>query len=151
MGGRPVLPPLSAEARLGMWDRNDWPESLDPEEHKRRSVYIFAKRQFPYPMFKTFDAPEASTSCGRRDVTTVAPQALTLLNSEFMLRSAQSFAARLAMESDPRRKADLAWELALARPPDTQEREAAVKMLARAGPEEFGLMLFNLNEFVYVD
>ena len=151
MGGRPVLPPLSAEARLGMWDRNDWPESLDPEEHKRRSVYVFAKRQFPYPMFKTFDAPDASASCGRRDVTTVAPQALTLLNSEFMLRSARSFAARLAVESDPRRKAELAWELALARPPDTQEREAAVKMLAQAGPEEFGLMLFNLNEFVYVD
>ena len=150
-GGRPVLPPLSAEARLGMWDRNDWPESLDPAEHKRRSVYIFAKRQFPYPMFKTFDAPDAAASCGRRDVTTVAPQALTLLNSEFMLRSAQSFADRLAGESDPRRKADLAWELALARPPEPQEREAAVKMLARAGPEEFGLMLFNLNEFVYVD
>ena len=151
MGGRPVLPPLSAEARLGMWDRNDWPESLDPEEHKRRSVYIFAKRQFPYPMFKTFDAPDASASCGRRDVTTVAPQALTLLNSEFMLRSAQSFAARLAVEDDPLRKADLAWELALSRPPDAEEREAAVKMLAQAGPEEFGLMLFNLNEFVYVD
>lgn len=151
MGGRPVLPPLSAEARLGMWDRNDWPESLDPEEHKRRSVYIFAKRQFPYPMFKTFDAPDASASCGRRDVTTVAPQALTLLNSEFMLRSAQSFAARLAVEDDPLRKADLAWELALSRLPDAEEREAAVKMLAQAGPEEFGLMLFNLNEFVYVD
>lgn len=151
MGGRPVLPPLSAEARLGMWDRNDWPESLDPEEHKRRSVYIFAKRQFPYPMFKTFDAPDASASCGRRDVTTVAPQALTLLNSEFMLRSAQSFAARLAAENDPLRKAALAWELALSRPPDAEEREAAVKMLAQAGPEEFSLMLFNLNEFVYVD
>ena len=151
MGGRPVLPPLSAEARLGMWDRNDWPESLDPEEHKRRSVYIFAKRQFPYPMFKTFDAPDASASCGRRDVTTVAPQALTLLNSEFMLRSAQSFAARLAVQDDPRRKVDLAWELALSRPPDAEEREAAVKMLAEAGPEEFCLMLFNLNEFVYVD
>ena len=151
MGGRPVLPPLSAEARLGMWDRNDWPESLDPEEHKRRSVYIFAKRQFPYPMFKTFDAPDASASCGRRDVTTVAPQALTLLNSEFMLRSAQSFAARLAAENDPLRKVDLAWELALSRPPDMQERGAAVKMLAEAGPEEFSLMLFNLNEFVYVD
>lgn len=151
MGGRPVLPPLSAEARLGMWDRNDWPESLDPEEHKRRSVYIFAKRQFPYPMFKTFDAPDASASCGRRDVTTVAPQALTLLNSEFMLRSAQSFAARLAAENDPLCKVDLAWELALSRPPDMQERGAAVKMLAEAGPEEFSLMLFNLNEFVYVD
>lgn len=151
MGGRPVLPPLSAEARLGMWDRNDWPESLDPEEHKRRSVYIFSKRQFPYPMFKTFDAPDAAASCGRRDVTTVAPQALTLLNSAFMLRSAQSFAERLAGESDPRRKADLAWELALARSPEPQEREATVKMLAQAGPEEFGLMLFNLNEFVYVD
>ena len=30
MGGRAVLPPLSAEERLGMWDKDDWPESLDP-------------------------------------------------------------------------------------------------------------------------
>lgn len=151
MGGRPVLPPLSEEERLGMWDRDDWPESLDPSEHERRSVYIFAKRQFPYPMFKTFDAPDPAVSCGRRAVTTVAPQALTLLNSEFMLRSARALAQRLEADPTAEQMVDRAWDLAFSRPPEADEREHALEMLARAGSEEFSLMLFNLNEFVYID
>lgn len=150
-GGRPVLPPLSREERLGMWDKDDWPESLDRSEHDRRSVYIFAKRQFPYPMFKTFDSPDPATSCGRRAVTTVAPQALTLLNSEFMLRSARALAERLESEKSPERVVDRAWELAFSRPPDLAETESAREMLAAAGTQEFSLMLFNLNEFVYID
>ena len=151
MGGRAVLPPLSAEERLGMWDEDDWPESLDPAQHNRRSVYIYAKRQFPYPMFKTFDAPDPSTSCGRRAVTTVAPQALTLLNSEFMLRSARALATRLESLVSPQEKVEAAWQLAFSRPPSDDEKQQAVEMLAQAGPEEFGVMLFNLNEFVYID
>ena len=151
MGGRPVLPPLSMEERLGMWDQDDWPESLDPAEHDRRSVYVFAKRQFPYPMFKTFDAPDLATSCGRRAVTTVAPQALTLLNSAFMLRSARALARRLEPAETPEEMVEGAWELAFSRPPESPETEKALEMLAKAGPEEFSLMLFNLNEFVYID
>lgn len=134
-----------------MWDKDDWPESLDPAEHNRRSVYVFAKRQFPYPMFKTFDAPDPATSCGRRAVTTVAPQALTLLNSDFMLRAARALAVRLEGGDTPEEKVTRAWELAVSRPPTSDEREQAVEMLALAGPDEFGLMLFNLNEFVYID
>ena len=150
-GGRPVLPPLSREERLGMWDKDDWPESLDRSEHDRRSVYIFAKRQFPYPMFKTFDAPDPATSCGRRAVTTVAPQALTLLNSEFMLRAARALAERLESEKGPGLVVERAWQLAFSRPPEPAETESAREMLAASGTQEFGLMLFNLNEFVYID
>ena len=150
-GGRPVLPPLSAEERLGMWDKDDWPESLDPAEHSRRSVYVFAKRQFPYPMFKTFDAPDPALSCGRRAVTTVAPQALTLLNSDFMLRAARALAERLEGAATPEAAVERAWELAFSRPPEPEERDQAMEMLRLAGPEEFALMLFNLNEFVYID
>ena len=151
MGGRAVLPPLSAEERLGMWDKDDWPESLDPAQHNRRSVYIYAKRQFPYPMFKTFDAPDPSTSCGRRAVTTVAPQALTLLNSEFMLRSARALADRLDGLGSAQEKVEAAWQLAFSRSPSADEQEQAIEMLVQAGTQEFGVMLFNLNEFAYID
>ena len=41
--------------------------------------------------------------------------------------------------------------LAFSRPPAPEETEHAAEMLATAGPEEFSLMLFNLNEFVYID
>ena len=134
-----------------MWDASDWPESLDEGEHRRRSVYIFAKRQFPYPMFKTFDSPDSSVSCGRRAVTTVAPQALTLLNSDFMLDSARSLAQRLERIESLENRVERAWNLAFARPPSDDERRRGADMLAAAGAEEFALMLLNLNEFVYID
>ncbi|MDE0104315.1 MAG: PSD1 and planctomycete cytochrome C domain-containing protein [Bryobacterales bacterium] len=151
MGGRPVLPPLSEEERLGMWNRDAWPESVDPAEHNRRSVYVYAKRQFPYPMFKSFDMPDPAVSCGRRAETTVAPQALTLLNSEFMLRSAEAFAERLSDAGGPQEQVDRAWMVAFSRPPTEREREQAAEMLSLAGPREFALMLLNMNEFAYVD
>jgi len=50
MGGRPVIPPLSREESAGLWARDQWPESLDPSEHNRRSVYLYVKRTFPLPM-----------------------------------------------------------------------------------------------------
>ena len=165
MGGRPVLPPLSQEERLGMWDVDDWPESLDLDAHDRRSVYVFVKRQFPFPMFTTFDAPDSSTSCGRRDVTTVAPQALTMLNGDFMIEKAGSFAERMIAEhgEDPGAWVDNTWLAAFARPPSPEERQNALEMLevdsgSQQSTEElsdrlqqFALMVFNMNEFLYVD
>ena len=81
---------------------NQWPVSLDPAEHDRRSVYLYVKRSFPYPMFAIFDAPDSAVSCPRRDTTTVAPQALALLNSEFMLAQARKL-CRARAEGEPRR------------------------------------------------
>ncbi len=157
-GGRPVLPPLTEEERLGMWDVDDWPESMDPADHNRRSVYVFVKRQFPYPMFTTFDAPDSSTSCGRRDTTTVAPQALTLLNSNFMIEKAGALASRLREDfgDDPEAWVDGAWNLAFARPPSDEERRRALDMFTESSAPDseltrFALMVFNLNEFLYVD
>ncbi len=92
MGGRPVIPPLTGEEKTGMWAPSQWPVSLDPSEHNRRSVYLYVKRSFPYPMLAIFDEPESSVSCPRRDVTTVAPEALALFNSQFMLAQASKFA-----------------------------------------------------------
>ena len=88
---------------------------------------------------------------GRRAVTTVAPQALTLLNSEFMLRSARALADRLDGLGSAQEKVEAAWQLAFSRPPSGDELQKAVEMLAQAGAKEFGVMLFNLNEFAYID
>ena len=147
-----------------MWDLSDWPESLDPDARNRRGVYVFVKRQFPFPMFTTFDAPDSSVSCGRRDVTTVAPQALTMLNSDFMIEKARSFAGRLITEhgQDPGAWVDSAWRTAFARPASPEERQTALEMLQGAASSQsteevpgrlvrFALMVFNMNEFLYVD
>ncbi len=154
MGGRPVVPKLTAEEYTGMWARNQWPESLDPKEHNRRSVYLYVKRAFPLPMFTTFDSPDTSVSCPRRDSTTVAPQALTLMNGEFTVTQARLFAERVRNQA-PEQWIDTAWRLALGRTASEEERRKAVAYLkegdAAKSLERLCLVLFNMNEFLYVD
>ena len=156
-GGRPVIPPLTKEEATGLWARNQWPESLDVKEHNRRSVYLYVKRTFPLPMMSTFDQPDNSVSCSHREKTTVAPQALTLLNGEFMLEQARQLAARLRREYgvEPSRWVEGAWKLAYGRVPAESERKAALAALAaETDPEALTrlcLVILNTNEFLYID
>jgi hypothetical protein len=177
MGGRPVVPPLAEEELTALRDRWQWTVAADPKEHTRRGLYILSRRNFRLPMFEVFDAPVNSVSCPRRDVTTVAPQALWLLNNKVATTQASQFAARLAKEN-PEHKTwtDRAWRLALGRGPSKDENEEAQQLLAalEAGasdtlsldaPEalrslppkranalsQFCLSLFNLSEFLYAD
>ncbi len=82
-GGRGIFPPLSrdvlaTQSRPGL----GWGAS-SVEEQSRRSVYIYLKRTLMVPFLETFDYTNTAESVGTRPVTTVAPQALFLLNSEF--------------------------------------------------------------------
>jgi hypothetical protein len=56
----------------------------DATEHNRRSIHTFARRNLRHPLFELFDRPDAQMSCARRNESTTAPQALMLLNSEFV-------------------------------------------------------------------
>lgn len=155
MGGRPVIPPLTEEERAVMWSPSQWPVSFDPAEHNRRSVYLYVKRSFPFPMFAIFDEPDTAVSCPRRDVTTVAPQALALLNSEFMEKQARNLAARVQQAHPGDRNAWVrgAWQLVLSRDRSPEEKEKAISFL-KAGDSEFAklcLVLLNMNEFLYID
>jgi len=151
MGGRPVIPPLSKEEYSTLWARSQWPEALDPAEHGRRSVYLYVKRSFPLPMLTTFDAPDTAASCARRDSTTVAPQALTLINGEFSVTQADRFAER-ARKLNPQDPIAAIWNLALGRAPTAAERQSAQSL----GPDpealtRLCLVVFNMNEFLYID
>jgi hypothetical protein len=150
-GGPSVYPELPAELKA---PAGKWPVSADPAERDRRSVYVAVKRNLRYPFFTLFDSPDRNEVCARRFVSTTAPQALTLLNDEMVLGVAKAFAARVAKEDDG---VGAAFELALGRPPDTEERQAAEEFLRRHGGERGEAVvdlchaLLNLNEFVYVD
>ncbi len=149
MGGRPVIPKLSPEEYSVMWARNQWPEALDPREHTRRSIYLYVKRNFPLPMLSTFDAPDTSLSCSRRDNTTVAPQALTLMNGEFMVQQAKRLAALARQQSSP---LDFIFQRVLGRPPFANERSKAKSTLTdEASLDRLCLVLLNTNEFLYLD
>ena len=87
------------------------------------------------------------TNCTHREVSTVASQALTLLNHSFTHDMAQAFAARLD-SADPVR---IAFAIALQRSPTAVEREAAEKLIAAHGTTAFCRALLNANELIYVD
>jgi hypothetical protein len=158
MGGRPVMPPLSGEE---LTNKSQWVVSADPAEHTRRGIYIIVRRNFRFPLFETFDAPVNAVSCGGRDVSTVAPQALWLMNNQTVWQQAQQFAARLGRDAgaDSATRVDRAWYLAVSRPPTDDERREALTLLAQWTQEtdeqaawtKLALLLFNLNEFLFVD
>jgi len=157
MGGPPVIPPLEPDEVNALGEISQWPATLNPEEPLRRSVYMYVKRTFRLPMLETFDAPDSTLSCSRRDVTNVAPQALALMNNNYVFERAREFAARLRKQDGDDHAAWVAdgWQIALGRSPSDVERQRALGMLSKpdsqAALAEFCLMLFNLNEFIYVD
>jgi len=61
----------------------------------RRSLYLPVVRNNLYDVFQLLDAPDAAIPTGDRATTTVAPQALLMLNSDFVMQSAADFASRL--------------------------------------------------------
>ncbi|MBM3735993.1 MAG: DUF1553 domain-containing protein [Acidobacteria bacterium] len=152
MGGVGIIPALSKEEMLAARMPNLWPANPDPAEHNRRSIYLQMKRSLTLPMLQIFDAPDPASSCARRERSTVAPQALALLNSEFTAAQSAAFAAHVKKAAhEPDKFVDTAWRIALGRDPEAAERATAVEYLRRNSPESLCLLIFNLNEFVYAD
>jgi hypothetical protein len=123
MGGRPFVPPLS-EAELTPW----------------RAVYILSRRTFIFPMFDKFDTPDPAVSSPGREITTVAPQSLWLLNNPIVFRQAREFAARLVRENgeDPAAWVEQAWRIGLGRAPSGSEKKEALAMLASVSEKPQG-------------
>jgi len=119
----------------------------------RRSLYVYSKRSIRYPLFETFDQPNLINSCERRNRSTIAPQALLLMNNNFVINEAKYFAERLRKEAgdDARAQVERAYRLALGRAPTAFERTKTVEFIqsSPSGLTEFCQALFNLNEFVY--
>jgi hypothetical protein len=154
MGGVGVIPPLTREEILAARMPNLWPANPDPAEHVRRSIYMQMKRSMTLPMLQIFDAPDTAASCPRRESSTVAPQALALMNSEFSSAQADQFAARIrkqAANENPETLVDAGWRIAFGRMPSEQERQAALDYLGRSSLQRLCLLIFNMNEFIYVD
>jgi len=153
LGGPAVHPYINPSLFQGSTGRT-WPgQPIGDRAAWRRSLYVFSKRSIRYPMFEAFDQPDMVASCDRRARSTVAPQALLLMNNAGILMQARFFAQRLQLEAGPELDAqiDRAFKLALARPPRESEK-AQAKAFIESGPHglvDFCQTLFNLNEFVY--
>lgn len=132
----------------------------------RRSVYLTVKRSQPVPMMQTFDAPEAVQSIGERQTTTVATQALALLNSPFVRQRAEKLAQRVRPKTpdDLAQAVEQAYMTTLSRKPGDDEKQRMLSFIQQQASShgqgakgldlamtDFCQVLLCLNEFVYLD
>ena len=170
----PGGPPVPLEVLDGgrtIVARNDQPT---PTNRSRRSVYLTSRRNYQVSMLGVFDIPAMTTNCTIRDRSTVVLQSLAMMNDEFSLSQADEVAQRIqaAVESDqPQDNMQLvkrAFQLVLNRAPSRDESRWATEFLRQQALNYVGekepsqessqralsamcQMLFNTNEFLYVE
>jgi hypothetical protein len=134
-GGPGVLAPIEKEVEDLIFTEAEvvdlWPETADPAEHLRRSLYLYRKRNVRYPMLEAFDSPDTQTACPQRAVSTHALQALTLINSDFAAARARGLAGRLFRDAGGQNGAmiERAYRVVLARAPSLKEIAQAAAFL----------------------
>lgn len=125
---------------------------INRPESWRRTVYRFVVRSVPNPFLETLDCADPNLNVPVRNSTMTALQALTLLNNPFMVKQAEFFAGRVrAQEKTPARQVDAAFRLAFGRSPAADERTAMTAYVERHGLANACRLLFNANEFLFVD
>ena len=156
------------------WSRTRSGQVGAPDDKPRRSVYLQVRRSKPVAFLAAFDAPAGELNCDRRIATTAAPQSLMLMNSDFVLKQAGHFAARVPAEADadppartPHRCVGrMAWRARLPaaadrgrtaarrgvpRDADGRPARATAKDAELAALTNLCQQLLASNEFLYVD
>lgn len=143
VGGIPCRPDINTEVAfqprqiMGGTASVYEPDPL-PDQRNRRTLYAERIRGLRDPFLEAFNQPGPDKSCELRETSTVAPQALTLINSQEVLDRAIAFAERLVQEDLPSEKATVrrAFRLALGRDPNDQELNVCLAHWRRASEEE---------------
>ncbi|MBM3739635.1 MAG: DUF1553 domain-containing protein [Acidobacteria bacterium] len=158
---------------LALKPQPDGAQVLDPSPKSgsanRRSLYVAARRNYPYQLLQVFDFPSVQVNCTRRVNSATPLQSLTMLNDEFVVDQAATLAKRVAESGTVTdQRIALAWKLALNRPPEPDEvlaakqhldKQTQLHMFANAKLEDAALaalaslcqMLFAANEFLYLE
>ena len=144
----------------GMTGRGKPAKSGPADGDRRRSVYLEVRRNFLNPSLLAFDAPAPAAAVGRRSVSNVPAQSLTLLNDPFVAEQAAATAeVILSGAATSASRLQLLWHRALARDIRPDEADRLTRYLAAA--EEAGVdesaawaeivhAVFNFKEFVFV-
>jgi hypothetical protein len=140
------------------------PEASGPLDGAgRRSVYLGVRRNFLTPLFLAFDYPIPFTAMGRRTVSNVPAQALTLMNDSFVIQEAQTWAKRTlaAPGLSTRERITMLYATAFSRPPTAEEIAEAQEFL-EAQEKQYGgsdplkawtdlcHVLLNVKEFIFI-
>ena len=123
------------------------------EEGWRRMIYGEKIRLESVGIFGAFDCPDSSQMTPKRTVSTSAIQALSLFNSHFVSRHGQFMAdeAQATHPNDVVDQVNLLFLRTLARKPSKPELEAVLPLVKSQGLASLGRVLFNLNEFVFIN
>jgi hypothetical protein len=145
------------------------------EDEFRRSIYVQVRRSMPLGMLEPFDMALLSPNCELRPVSTVAPQALLMMNNELVVKETERFAARVRSETgeDASAQVQRAWSLAFGRVPTSEQLAAGLAFLteqtqqiaaripadqvakeppaAQQALASFCQALLSANAFLYVD
>ena len=127
VGGPAVKPPQPESVSMEGFD-NKWETSPGADRY-RRGLYTFIQRTSPFAQFVTFDMPETSRTCTRRERSNTPLQALSLLNDPVFVETAGTLAARIMREArnDDQERLNHGFMLTLSRPARPEEAE---RMLA---------------------
>lgn len=150
----------------GTLDRTQFGKGTLDQNSKRRSIYFTVKRSRLIPLLKLFDAPDTMQGIATREESTVAPQALALLNSSIIRDLATKFATQVRpnAETTLEQAVDRTYRSAFARPATDEERLTMTEFIQQqkssrgtdANAEAFALrdfchLILCMNEFVYID
>jgi hypothetical protein len=127
------------------------PGVLEKPGARRRSVYRFVVRSVPNPFIECLDGADPNLNTPVRSTTITALQALALLNDAFMVRQSHAFARRLESIADGGDRIGAAFVLALGRLPRPSEGRALAAYARKHGLANACRVLFNTNEFLFVD
>ena len=138
--------------------------SIDPTTSVRRMVYLPLRRANLPTLLNLFDFGDAVTSLGKRPVTNVAPQALFMMNSEFVASRAGNLAEQLLAAQDwtETDRAKRAYMAVLTREPDAGEIDSALSYIGTYAArfedstlqeawQSYCRILLASNDFIYVD
>ncbi len=118
----------------------------------RRTVYRFTVRSVSNPFLECLDCADPSINTPVRNTTITAQQSLALLNDPFLLKQSELFAERLKTMSDrPLSQVEAGFLLAFGRKPTQAESDLLVPLVEKRGVAQFCRVLFNANEFIFID
>jgi len=165
--GGPAVPVKPLPDGMVVVETQNLPAGMTPF---RRTIYLVSRRNYHPTELGVFDQPLIATNCVRRTSAAVALQSLTMLNGQFITEQAEHFAKRVIATAgtDELKRIELAFNLALARSPSSEELALSRLLIAKqfqrlleqpsttpARADEQALahmchMLLNTNEFLYI-
>jgi hypothetical protein len=164
-------PPVPVHLTSFMEGRGRPARSGPLDGDRRRSIYLGVRRNFLNPMFLAFDTPSPFSTMGRRNVSNVPAQALTLLNDPLVRSQAERWASRILDQPglDRTGRVTLLYTTAFGRPPTEVEMAASLDFLNQADRDsspsapmsqdersrrvwaDLCHVLINVKEFIYVE